>query len=145
LEWVNRLEGTIVGLDTSPLIYFVEEHPRYMDVVQPFFESVHHGGITVVTSVITLLEILVHPLREGATGLANQYRQILLDSTDIQCIPVTHEIASSAAQLRAEYNFRTPDAIQLSTAITAGATAFLTNDARLSNIPGITILVIDHL
>jgi predicted nucleic acid-binding protein len=40
---------------------------------------------------------------------------------------------------------RTPDSIQIATAINAGATSFLTNDAQLAGhwIPN--ILVLDHL
>ncbi|WP_225896572.1 type II toxin-antitoxin system VapC family toxin [Amazonocrinis nigriterrae] len=40
-------------------------------------------------------------------------------------------IAETAAQLRADSNLRTPDAIQIATAIRAGASFFVTNDARL--------------
>ncbi len=145
MGWVSGLKGEIVGLDTSPLIYFIEENPRYSEVVRPFFEAVSHGEITVVTSAITLLEILVHPLREGATDLVTQYQQILLESANIRCLPVSHQIAASAAHLRAEYNLRTPDAIQLSTAITAGAAVFLTNDSRLPRLPEVSMLIIDHL
>jgi hypothetical protein len=39
MEWIERLKGTIVGLDTAPLIYFIERHPRYLPLVRPFFEA----------------------------------------------------------------------------------------------------------
>ena len=30
MEWITKLYGTVVGLDTAPLIYFIEKHPIYL-------------------------------------------------------------------------------------------------------------------
>jgi len=60
MEWLKALRGTIVGLDTAPLIYFIEENPSYLPRVRPFFEAIDRGDIQVVTSVLTLTEVLVH-------------------------------------------------------------------------------------
>jgi predicted nucleic acid-binding protein len=54
-------------------------------------------------------------------------------------------IAETAAQLRATYNLRSPDAIQMATAIREGSSFFLTNDARLPSLPGLTVLVLENL
>ena len=60
MEWVADLSGKVVGLDSAPLIYFIEEHPAYLATVRPFFEALDRGEFTVVTSMVTLLEVLVH-------------------------------------------------------------------------------------
>jgi hypothetical protein len=39
MEWVNALKGSVVGLDTAPLIYLIEENPTYVTIVDPFFEA----------------------------------------------------------------------------------------------------------
>lgn len=49
---------TALGFDTSPIIYFVEEHPRYDAVVTEMFQRIDHGTFAGVTSVITLLRAL---------------------------------------------------------------------------------------
>ena len=36
MEWIDALEGKVVGLDTTPLIYLIEEHPVYLPLVRPF-------------------------------------------------------------------------------------------------------------
>ena len=41
MGWVNDLGGEIVGLDTAPVIYFIEKHPTYVDMLRPFFQAVH--------------------------------------------------------------------------------------------------------
>jgi predicted nucleic acid-binding protein len=55
-------------------------------------------------------------------------------------LPVSETIAAKAAELRWSLGLRTPDAVQIATGITAGATAFLTNDERLASTPGINII-----
>ena len=131
MEWIDALRGATVGLDTAPLIYFIEENPTYLPVVRPFFEAVARAEFQIVTSVLTLTEVLVHPMRHGDHELANQYSRILLHAGQIATMPVSEAIAEEAAQLRARHGLRTPDAIQLATTICAGASFFLTNDSRL--------------
>lgn len=145
MEWLVQLQGQIVGLDTAPLIYFIEENLNYLDVTDAFFEAMFRGEFSVVTSVLTITEVLVYPLRQGNTVLAQQYREILFNSQGLTAIEVFPDIAKNAAQLRADYNLRTPDAIQMATAIHGGASFFLTNDARLPSLPALQVLVLDTL
>ncbi len=145
MEWLTQLQGQIVGLDTGPLIYFIEKNTTYVDTMRLFFRALNQGEFTVITSVVTIAEALVYPLRQGNTTLAQQYRDILFNSQGLTTIEVVAVIAETAAQLRADYNLRTPDAIQMATAISEGASFFLTNDARLPSLPGLSVLVLDQL
>lgn len=61
MEWLTALRGAVVGLDTTPLIYYIEENPDYIGAVQPFSKAIDRGEVHVVTSAVTLLEVLVHP------------------------------------------------------------------------------------
>jgi|ERR1019366_4617394 predicted nucleic acid-binding protein len=143
---VEDFYGRIVGLDTLPFLSYVERKPDYVEILHTFFQAVQQGKISVVTSMVTLLEILVYPFQSGNAELAYQYRDILLNSKGLTTIPLTPEIAEGAAQLRGSYRkLRTPDAIQLSTAINANASFFLTNDARLPELPDLRILQLDEL
>jgi predicted nucleic acid-binding protein len=144
VEWINDLRGKTVGLDTAPLIYFIEENPTYLDATKLFFEAMDRGDFAVVTSTVTLLEVLVHPLRSNNTALAAEYRDILLNSK-LVTVEVSSTLAEQAARLRAVHNIRTPDAIQISAALNGGATHFFTNDIRLPEIPAIQILSLDSL
>ena len=144
MEWLNDLRGKTVGLDTAPLIYFIEENPTYLEVAKLFFEAMDRGDFTVVTSTVTLLEVLVHPLRTNNAELAEEYRDILLNSK-LMTVGVSSTIAEQAARLRAAHNIRTPDAIQISAALNAGATHFFTNDIKLPDIADIRILSLDLL
>lgn len=142
---LSLIQGQVIGLDTAPLIYFIEQNTKYLQLVRLFFQALSQGDFQFVTSTLTLTEVLVHPLRAGNIELAGQYRDILLNQENLLTLPVSPTVAETAAQIRATQNLRTPDAIQITTAIEAGATFFLTNDAPLSNVSNLTILVLDDL
>ena len=137
---VKSLNGQLVGLDTAPLIYYIEEHKDYIDKLDLFFDALNNIAFRVVTSTVTVLEVLVHPLQLGVESLAHRYNDILLSSPNISLVPVTLGIAQEGAELRARYRLKTPDAIQLATAISEGATAFITNDEGFPDDCGIEIV-----
>lgn len=145
MEWLAQLQGQVVGLDAAPLIYFIERNPTYLDRMRLFFRALNQGEFRVVTSIVTLTEVLVYPLRQGNTILAHQYRDFLFDSQGFSTLQVDPDVAEIAAQLRADYTLRTPDAIQMATAVSAGASFFLTNDTRLPSLPKLSVLLLNQL
>lgn len=142
---VNKLKGQRVCIDTAPVIYFIEKHPKYIDQLHPFFAEIDNGNIEAITSTITLLEVLVLPLRTNNKKLAEKYREILLFSEGLTTYEILHEVSEFSAQLRARYNIKTPDAIQIATAVIYGANVFLTNDPALKKVSDIKIIVLDEL
>lgn len=144
MEWLSDLEGETVCLDTAPLIYYIENGLHY-EKLEPLFEKISDGEIDGLSSTITLLEVLVHPYRKEDKELANAYRNILLSSENFLILPVVEEIAERAAELRAEYGIKTPDAIQVATGIFGGAEVFLTNDDKLGKVDEIEVLVLNEM
>jgi predicted nucleic acid-binding protein len=110
-----------------------------------FFEAVDRDDFKVVTSTITLLEVLVQPFRHNNITLAEEYRSILLNSANVTTVGISESVAEQAASLRAQHNIRTPDAIQLAAAIQEDASFFLTNDSRLPEVSSLKILILDDL
>lgn len=145
MGWIDDLRGHVVGLDTTPVIYYIERKKPYIDMLRPFFQAVDNGDITLVTSIVTLLEVLVHPFRYGDTELVSKYRETLFNTDGLLTVQLSQEIAEEAARLRAMHTIRTPDAIQMATAINAGATFFLTNDTGFPTSTKINVLVLDKL
>lgn len=140
MELLTKLGQGPVGLDSSIFIYFIEEHGEYLPIVEPIFSAVAAGVLTAVTSSLTLLEVLVQPLRANLPTLAEEYEKILTQSPGVRMIPLDVRILRAAAQLRAVTAMKTPDAIQLASALAAGCTAFLTNDRRIPPVSGLPIL-----
>ena len=85
------------------------------------------------------------PLREGRTEIAQNFKDILINASGIELMDVTADIAEYASFLRAKYNMRTPDAIQIATSIIGGSEYFLTNDSRLKSIEEIRIVTLIEL
>jgi len=131
--------------DTAPIIYYVEEHPAYIDKMDAIIAYIKQNSIQVICSAMTLTEILPHPIKLGKPLLVKEYRDILLNSREFKIVPILQKIAESAAQLRADYNLKTPDALHIATAIESGCTIFLTNDLGIKRVKGIRVLVLDEL
>jgi predicted nucleic acid-binding protein len=110
-------------------MYFIERNPRYLDIVKPVFLEIDAGNIDAITSTITLLEVLVLPFKQDNQALIESYRSLILYSEGLTTYEVFHEVSVLAAQLRARYSIRIPDAIQIAIGQLYGAEAFLTNDA----------------
>jgi|Deesub1362B_J571_1020462.scaffolds.fasta_scaffold18138_2 predicted nucleic acid-binding protein len=144
MELLKKLSGKVIGIDTSPVIYFIEAN-RYSEIVNPIFELIDGGECEGVTSVITLLEVLVLPYRLERQDLVDKYSQILLNSKNLHIYPVYSEIAVEAAKLRAKYGIRTPDAIQIATCLYAGAHIFITNDKKLKKVQEVEVAVLSEL
>ena len=131
MDVIERIARRLVFIDTAPFIYLIERHPRYHPIIRPVFESLSVGSFAGATSVLTLLEVLVQPLRNGRADLAREYRSILTESSGIRLMPVTAEVAEMAADLRARHGIRVADAVQAAAGIQQNCAVFITNDARL--------------
>jgi predicted nucleic acid-binding protein len=59
-----------IAVDTALFIYFIEEHPNFLAPVRELFARADAGEFELVTSALTLLEVLVVPLRSGVRTLA---------------------------------------------------------------------------
>ena len=123
---IDKLKNAIVFLDTAPLIYFIEGNSEYQEKLEKLFILSDEGYFKFLTSSITLLEVLVKPLREGETKIVEQYKTILTNAEGIDIFDITIPITVKAAEMRAKYNIRTPDALQIATSIERQADYFLT-------------------
>ena len=132
-----------VALDAATFIYYIEEHPRYLSIVDPVFAAIDEGDLEAVTSSITLLETLVVPLRVANQPLASRYEALLTRSRGLQLVPVDLDQLRSAAHVRAQSRLKTPDALQLAAALWAQCTVFVTNDGRIPSFPGIRVLQLE--
>ena len=98
-----------------------------------------------ITSTITLHEVLVLPYKLKKYNIAQKYENILLNSDTIEIVEMNIKISISSAKIRADYNFKTPDSIQIATALDKKCQIFLTNDKDLLRFKDIEIIIIDNL
>lgn len=140
LERVDRL-----CIDSAPVIYFIEQHPRYIELLDIVFQRIAAGAMIGVSSVITVTEVLTLPMKKGDARLQNGYIDLLLHAAGFMTVPIGSGVAIRAAALRARHAIRTPDALQLACAIEHGCHAFLTNDRGLRIVSEIRVIVLEDL
>ena len=132
-------------VDSAPLIYYVEENATYLEMMRMVVTIVDETDLVAYSSVLTLAEVLVLPLRQGDQRLVQAYQEVLLTGDDYELVVITPEVAVKAAEIRARYGLGTPDSVHLATALETGCDAFLTNDADFKRIRDIPILLLDEL
>jgi predicted nucleic acid-binding protein len=134
----------LVALDTSVWIYHFEgsDHARAADSV---LEAIAHGHVAAVTSELVLLELLVAPLRKKDRDAADEIELALLHFPNLRLAPVTRNVLVRAAELRARYGLRAPDAIMLASAVESGATLAVTNDKAWRKVEEIDVLLLSEL
>jgi predicted nucleic acid-binding protein len=137
---ITEIGAGAIAVDTAIFIYFIEEHPRFLPQIAPLFEEASRGKRELLTSALTMLELLVVPYRTGNRALAQRYEALLTRSRGIRLVELSHDQLRAAAQLRASTGVKVPDALQLVAAIGGGCTTFLTNDRRLPPVPGLRIV-----
>jgi len=128
------------ALDTAAFVYWIEESPEYLEIVAPIFRAADAGDLEIVSSALTLLEVLVVPYRAGQLRLAERYEHLLTRSRNVRLLDIDRGLLRAAAQLRALHGLRTPDALQVAAALAMRCPVFVTNDRRLPDISGLEIL-----
>ena len=123
------MSGKKAFLDTNLFIYLIEENELYLKKVHKLLLFLDENGYEVITSTLTLGEILTKPYKDKRLDLVKSYKEFF---QDMELVELNSEIASLFAEIRATYSIKTPDAVQLASAVYAEADIFVSNDDRLS-------------
>lgn len=128
-----------IYLDSCVAIYLVEEHPLYCAAIEKMLADC--DGI-VCYSPLTELECLVLPLRLKRNDLLDKFRRFFSLNLKLEMPDVVYQ---EAAQLRAGFGIKTPDALHLATARFHNCTELWTNDDRLAGVAkSVAVDVITH-
>ena len=123
--------------DTNLFVYLFEDKGELTERVVSLRERMIERNDELLTSALTLGEILVKPTEAGDRALVRHYEEAIAAAATV--LPFDRAAASLFATVRRDRAIAPPDAIQLACAAVAGADLFLTNDQRLSRkiVPGI--------
>jgi predicted nucleic acid-binding protein len=135
----------VVGLDTMLFIYSMEARSSYLPFLKPIFYSIEKGLIKAVTSIITLTEVLIKPLKDQNITAVKNYKFLLKNFPNLTLVNIDHHVAEKGAELRARYGIRIPDALQVASAIENSATTFLSNDYHLKKVTEIEIVLLKEM
>ncbi len=113
-----------IYLDAAPIIYVVEQVALLAAVVDARLSA---AGVVRVASHLTRMECRVKPLRNGDHALLQDFDTYFV-GTIAEMVPLSMSVFDRAAEIRAHYGFKTPDAIHLAAAVESACDVFLTND-----------------
>jgi predicted nucleic acid-binding protein len=131
-----------IFLDTNLFVYLLEDEGQRGMRATEIFNEISLRGDEVLTSALTLGELLVKPIEADDLALADRYRKAFRGPT-VRLISFDEVGAEKYARIRKDRGIKAPDAIQLATAAAAGCDLFITNDDRLTRVrvPGIHFIV----
>jgi predicted nucleic acid-binding protein len=133
----NLPGGALLLMDSAPIVYFLEAHPKLAKVFKPLFERHAAGELHFAVTTVSIAEVLTGPLQSGNEALAERFRTIL---ESWQVVDLTADIAESAARLRASLRLKLPDAVQAASAIATGADALVTYGRDFSRVQSLRVL-----
>jgi predicted nucleic acid-binding protein len=127
-----------IFLDTNIFVYMVEDPGPRGKRAAEIFNELSLRGDEVLTSTLTLGELLVKPFEANDHALVSRYRSALRGPS-VRLLAFDESAGEKYARIRLNRAIKAPDAIQLATAGTAGCDLFITNDDRLMSVlvPGI--------
>jgi predicted nucleic acid-binding protein len=130
-------EQALLLMDSAPIIYWLEDHPRLVARFGSLFDAHAAGRLRFAVTTITLAEVLTGPLQAGDEATARRYRAIL---EAWQLVELDGDIAEGAARLRASFRLKLPDAIQAASALAINAAALVTHDRDFSRVRALRII-----
>lgn len=102
------IKYSLVALDTAIFIYHFEKNKKYFELTKDIFNYLDENkDFCAVTSIITLIETLVKPIKDSRNDLANEYALKLLYDDKLTTRMVDGEIAKKTAEIRAKYGIKT--------------------------------------
>ena len=137
LDLANLPEHALLLVDSAPIIYFLDGHPKFAKRFKPLFEAHASGQVRFAVTTITVAEVLTGPLQAGDEALARRYRAIL---ESWQPVELDVDIAESAARLRASLRLKLADAVQAATALAVNAAALVTHDRDFSRVTSLRVI-----
>jgi predicted nucleic acid-binding protein len=127
--------------DTNLYIYLLEGYGELSKRTTALRARMLARGDHLLTSTLTLGELLVKPMEQGQMDLCRKYEAAVTASSIL--LPFDITAAKIYGSLRSDRSLRAPDAIQLACAASTGVDLFVTNDARLQGkqVRGIQFIV----
>lgn len=132
---------TRIYWDTMLFIHLLEDKGPLGARAGAIQEAMQERGDQLCTSVFTLGELLVKPIRLGMAEAAARIREVIRPP-EVEVLPFDEDVAEHFAYIRARFTIAAADAIHVASAARARVNLFLTNDRALCrlHVPGIDFI-----
>jgi predicted nucleic acid-binding protein len=131
----------VIYVDANVVIRLVEGDAVTRAPIEARLRPLSGTSPYLLTSRLTRMECRVKPLRAGNASILALFDTFFAGS-ELQLLEVSAAVVEKATELRAVFNFKTPDALHLASAVVAGATAFLTGGKSLAKCIAVPVEVL---
>jgi uncharacterized protein len=131
----------LIALDSNCIIYLVQHDPVWGVKVESQLIAGVAAGDSFAASHLTRAECLVGPFRTGNAAVLADFTNFF-SSPGLRLLQITPDVCEQAARIRAQHNFKLPDALNLAAALQHGCDKYLSNDARLTRCTSIAVEVL---
>ncbi|MBO8129062.1 MAG: PIN domain-containing protein [Peptococcaceae bacterium] len=139
------LKCSKVLLDTSAIIYFLNDTPPYQDVLKQLFTLIEDGAIEAVISLITEIELLVGPMKRENEQQLEGVKLFLNEFPNLTVASVSRDIGFQAARIRATTGLKLPDALIIATGIVYNCDTCIGNDLSWKKCKKLSFICLDDL
>lgn len=131
-----------VFVDTAPLICLCEGTADFKANTTNQFTLWFNQGAEIASSVLSLMELCIHPLQAGDTKRFHLYEQNMQQLCTEPLLSIYASTAISAVQIRAQYGIGAVDSLQLAAALEADCDLFYTNDKALMKFKQLNVILV---
>lgn len=130
-----------VYLDSVILVYYLDHIGPFQVRAAARLASLRAGGDVIAVSDLVRMECRMDPIRKADNARLARFDGFF-SHADVEIVPITAAVFDRATQIRASYNYKTIDSINLAAALEGGCDVFLTNDLKLSGFPDLTVEIL---
>jgi predicted nucleic acid-binding protein len=133
-----------ICVDTNIFIYQFQIHENYSKLTIELFSLQEKKKTIIISSFVSLIEILAFSELKGKEALINSYKNFLLKTDGIKIVFPDTSISENSARIKRDYGFKLPDSLQLATCLEEKADIFLTNDTKLKTFKEIPVICLKN-
>ena len=133
-----------VYLDANVVVRGMERTDAGAGEVGRLIEFAECDKLELVTSELTLSEVLVGPIRLGDDILATAYLDLLTNDSIFELLPVTRDVLLFSSQIRARSDARLPDCVHVATAKLSGCRLIVSYDRGLCDLCELDVVEPSH-
>lgn len=128
-----------IHVDASVLALHMAGDRRYIPLTRTLLEMLAEGELSASTSAVSIYQLLVEAYRRGEADMAATAERYLTTLPGLDVVDLTPAIARQAAQVRAQLGGSVERAVQIATALSEGAHAYLTQRSAFRRVAGMSV------
>ena len=131
----------LLGADTGFFLSYANNHPRALEIWQELVDGLH----TLIVSTLTINEILVYFYRRGDGERGREWIDLVVETSSIEIVPVSVEIAARSARYRYGMGLPIVDSVILATFLERGCEKMLSTDDDFRIVDEQEVLPVEFL